>query len=89
MEVINYGNHGMLFDNNLETSFLCLMTHSLIKKEKEKYAFRQDMKKYGGFLFSDLHTQEYSIVGLGVQVKHDTWRKKGVSGKLYITHQQK
>lgn len=35
MEVINYGNHGMFFDNNLETSFLCLMTHSTIKKKGE------------------------------------------------------
>lgn len=28
MEEINYGNHGMVFDNNLETSFLCLMNDS-------------------------------------------------------------
>lgn len=34
MEVINYGNHGMFFNNNLETSFLCLMTQSLIKKKR-------------------------------------------------------
>lgn len=49
MEVINYGNHGMLFDNNLETSFLCLMTHSLIKKRKGEVCFQAGYEDVLGF----------------------------------------
>lgn len=83
MEVINYGNHGMFFDNNLETSFLCLMTHSTIKKKGENMLSGRIWRNFGAFLFSDFHTQEYSNVVLRAKEKHGTIEGKFNCRTLY------
>lgn len=87
MEVINYGNHGLFFDNNLETSFLCLMTHSLIKKKREicSQAGYEEVLRFSCFL---TRTHRSILLWDDEFKKSLALLEEGVAGDLYITNQQ-
>lgn len=89
MEVINYGNHGMFFDNNLETSLLCLMTHSTHKKERGKRCFQAGYEEVLGFFYFLTCTHRSILVWYYELKKSMALLEEGLSVKLYITNYDK